>query len=92
MRFKEDSIADFINYKLSNPQALEEEMKMIRDRQDCTKKLNDYAKHMENLKNEYNMYKELLDASVAKKLYLQQNYEENASDLNDKIANCKEEI
>ena len=36
------------------------------------------------------MYKELLDASVAKKLYLQQNYEENASDLNDKIANCKE--
>lgn len=74
MRFKEDSIADFISYKLNNPQALEEEMRMIRDRQDCTKKLNDYAKQMESLKNEYNMYKELLDASVAKKLYLQQNY------------------
>jgi hypothetical protein len=77
---------------LSNPQALQEEMRMIKDRQDCTKKLNDYAKHMENLKNEYNMYKELLDASLAKKSYLQQTYEENTSDINDKIVNCKEEI
>lgn len=46
MFFKEDSIEDFINYKLSNPQALQEEMKMIKDRQDYTKKLNEYAKQM----------------------------------------------
>ncbi len=45
-------------------------MKMIQDRQDCTRKLNEYAKQMETLKNEYNMCKELLDASTAKREYL----------------------
>lgn len=39
MEFQEDSISDFISYKLNNPQALEKEMKLIQDRKECVRKL-----------------------------------------------------
>jgi chromosome segregation ATPase len=83
-------VEEFINYKLNNPQALQEEMKMIQDRQDCTRKLNEYSKQMENLKNEYNMCNELLEASTAKREYLQQTFQTNKEELDAKIVNSKE--
>ena len=39
MKFQEDSISEFIRYKLNNPQALEKEMKLIEDRKECVRKL-----------------------------------------------------
>jgi len=40
MRFKEDLVCDFVNYKLNNPQALAEEMRLVEDRKECIAKLD----------------------------------------------------
>ena len=51
MQFGEDQISEFIRFKLNNPQALQEEMRLIEDRLECNRKLEDYAKQMDLLKN-----------------------------------------
>lgn len=39
MQFSEDKISDFIRFKLNNPHALQEEMRLIEDRLECNRKL-----------------------------------------------------
>lgn len=89
MQFSQDKISDFIRFKLNNPHALQEEMRLIEDRLECNRKLQDYTKEMESLKNQLSNGKSALQALVARREYIVNVSDEQKFELQTQISECR---
>lgn len=67
-------------------------MRLLEDRKECIAKLEEYSKQMDTLRNEHDMYKEIQQALIAKRTYIQENFEEQKAELDQEISRCKEQI
>lgn len=67
-------------------------MKLIEDRKECMRRLEEYAKQMESLKNDLTSHNHILDTLTARRVYLQQNFQQEITQLDAEIAHTKQKI
>lgn len=90
MQFPEDSVSDFIRYKLNNPQVLEKEMKLIEDRKECTRKLEESTRQMEAFRNELASHNSILDTLTERRSSLQETFAQDVGQLEEDIQDSRD--
>jgi len=67
-------------------------MRLIEDRKECVKKLEDYSKQMDDLKNELNAQTTILETLMLKRNSIEQGYYDQINEIERQVVECREKI
>jgi len=67
-------------------------MRLIEDRKECVKKLEEYSKQMDDLKNELNAQTTILETLILKRNSIEQGYYDQINEIERQVVECREKI